>query len=585
MRRQIVQSLLVFATSASANAAVIFVDADQTTNPADGLSWATAFTDLQAAIDFASEEDQVWVAEGTYSPGPGASTFNIPPRISLYGGFDGVSPDFTSRDLVAHPTILDGAAAPSNAHHVVTMVNASHPTVLDGFVIRNGRINSTAAVRDGAGILLVADQSNCAPVISHCHIMNNEILASDGSDGNGAGIGMVVSDGGICLPVITECVIESNSAARRGGGVFVAPACHAMFTDCLFIANTASAGGGLGGGAVATTSESFVDIVGCAFWNNNCLGAGGAVSFQNAAASTIVDSLFAYNYTTSNANGGAVHATTTGTITIDRTGFVGNVARDGGALSLDFGVITVLNSIFSGNQATRDGGAVRSFTGDLINCTFAHNLAARNGGGIWSQAEVHNTIAWSNESTNTNHDNIYFVTAGSKMPSLVTYSNVEGGVPSDWGTTNLGIDPEFLDSDGVDDQAGTIDDDLRIAGHGVSPCLDAGDNARVSGVTWDFHRRQRLVDDVAATDAGSGSGPIVDIGAVEFPCLSYCDADLNDDGSVNFDDLNLVLLNWARLDSSCLPGDVDGSGEVNFDDLNRVLLRWGSDCTFPGIGL
>ncbi|MCA9312158.1 MAG: hypothetical protein KDA21_13175, partial [Phycisphaerales bacterium] len=138
---------------------------------------------------------------------------------------------------------------------------------------------------------------------------------------------------------------------------------------------------------------------------------------------------------------------------------------------------------------------------------------------------------------------------------------------------------------GADDYPGSLDDDLRIRGRGVSPCLDAGDNGRIAGATLDFHRRARLVDDTIAANSGLGSGAIVDVGAVEFPCTGYCEGDVNDDGAVNFDDLNLLLLNWGTGHPGCVTGDVDGSGFVNFDDLNRILLQWGSDCSFPGIGL
>ena len=39
----------------------------------DGLSWTTAYTDLQAALGEAVSGDQIWVATGVYTPGTARS--------------------------------------------------------------------------------------------------------------------------------------------------------------------------------------------------------------------------------------------------------------------------------------------------------------------------------------------------------------------------------------------------------------------------------------------------------------------------------------------------------------------------------
>ena len=55
-----------------------------------------------------------------------------------------------------------------------------------------------------------------------------------------------------------------------------------------------------------------------------------------------------------------------------------------------------------------------------------------------------------------------------------------------------------------------------------------------------------------------------------------CTGDANGDQAVDFDDLNMVLINWGTAGPA---GDVDNSGAVNFDDLNLVLTNWGTTCT------
>jgi hypothetical protein len=48
---------------------IYYVDASSTASDPDGLSWATAFKDIQSAVDIAAEKfgGQVWVAKGNYT--------------------------------------------------------------------------------------------------------------------------------------------------------------------------------------------------------------------------------------------------------------------------------------------------------------------------------------------------------------------------------------------------------------------------------------------------------------------------------------------------------------------------------------
>ena len=72
-------------------------------------------------------------------------------------------------------------------------------------------------------------------------------------------------------------------------------------------------------------------------------------------------------------------------------------------------------------------------------------------------------------------------------------------------------------SPGADGFWGTPDDDfgnLRL--QLTSPAIDAGNNAAVpSGVTTDLDGSPRIVDIASVPDTGSGTAPIVDMGAYE----------------------------------------------------------------------
>lgn len=56
-----------------------------------------------------------------------------------------------------------------------------------------------------------------------------------------------------------------------------------------------------------------------------------------------------------------------------------------------------------------------------------------------------------------------------------------------------------------------------------------------------------------------------------------CPGDINRDGSVNFDDLNIVLTNFG-VTADPVPGDTNGDCFVNFSDLNVVLASFGEQC-------
>ena len=48
--------------------------------------------------------------------------------------------------------------------------------------------------------------------------------------------------------------------------------------------------------------------------------------------------------------------------------------------------------------------------------------------------------------------------------------------------------------------------------------------------------------------------------------------DLDGDGDVDFDDLNILLASYGNDDG----GDLDGDGDTDFDDLNILLANYGS---------
>ncbi len=93
----------------------------------------------------------------------------------------------------------------------------------------------------------------------------------------------------------------------------------------------------------------------------------------------------------------------------------------------------------------------------------------------------------------------------------ITYSDVKMGYI---GTGNIDADPKFVDPNGEDGTPGTADDNLRLSPW--SPCIDAGDNSCYTDSQVDLDGNPRFVDDYSTADKGSGTAPIIDMGAYEF---------------------------------------------------------------------
>jgi len=83
----------------------------------------------------------------------------------------------------------------------------------------------------------------------------------------------------------------------------------------------------------------------------------------------------------------------------------------------------------------------------------------------------------------------------------------------------------------------------------------------------------------AFTSAGNGTGPGAGnaVGIVEWiaACEADCPGDVNGDGAVDLNDLNLVLVNFGQTTSE---GDANGDGVVDLNDLNLVLVNFGTSC-------
>ncbi|MBK8390233.1 MAG: right-handed parallel beta-helix repeat-containing protein [Saprospiraceae bacterium] len=261
---------------------VLFVDAAATNGTQDGLSWANAFTTLQAALDAAncSVFTEIWVSEGTYVPTSNPSgvadfspyaTFRMRNNLAIFGGFSSAANKliFQNRDPNLYPAILSGdfqrdGVLENNAFNVVNNYDTglNNTAYLDGFTIRDAYNNITGV---GGGMI----NNGSSPRIENCTFVNN--WASNGTIGkggamyNGAGSNPLVINckfffnstsgssyafGGaiandISAPIIKRCTFDGNSVSSvvspAGGAMYSAGGSNILIENSLFVNNSGSA--------------------------------------------------------------------------------------------------------------------------------------------------------------------------------------------------------------------------------------------------------------------------------------------------------------------------------------------------------
>jgi len=291
-------------------------------------------------------------------------------------------------------------------------------------------------------------------------------------------------------------------------------------------------------------------------WN----GGGG---FNVSGSPTMANLTFSGNLAIER-GGGMYHSE--GSPTLAGCNFSGNSAGIGGGMSSGgSGDPVLVNAAFSGNSATINGGGMEVDFGHptLTNVTFSENSAGDDGGGfhtsIGANTSIQNGIFWGNNASGEgdqifNDDNIF--------PGILRIwdSLIMGGCPSQTNCfgTPLTDDPLFVDADGADDIAGTLDDDLRLGM--ASPAIDSGSNdadldrdspgtTTLSNIATDLGGNPRIADgdsDMSAT---------VDMGAFETPppILYVDDTAVGDNDGHNWADAFLDLQDALRWG---LPGSM-----------------------------
>ncbi|MCU0963260.1 MAG: right-handed parallel beta-helix repeat-containing protein, partial [Pirellulaceae bacterium] len=337
-----------------------YVNAAQSTGAHDGRSWETAFTSVQDAL--AAGAAEIWVARGTYTPGPDRNaTFQLAQGGALYGGFAGHETQRDQRDWQGNPTILDGRGA----YHVVT--GADH-AVLDGFVITGGSAmgGEGGSPPGGGGRFPGGRPPMGAPrgqgaAGRPIHMTPQAIM---GGSNNGSGAGMLNFH---ASPTVRNCIFENNQAGK-GGAVY-------NMTSTSFPPRP-------------DASSKAPVFINCIFRKNTARGRGGGVSNDLGTAPTFLNCVFESNETPQ--KGGGMYNDFGCSPTLINCLFTGNSAQSAGGMGNDGGSSPVLYfCTFTNNHAVDYGAPLYQGTGpasnpSLIFCRITNNTCDWEGPGIYN---------------------------------------------------------------------------------------------------------------------------------------------------------------------------------------------------------
>ncbi len=538
-----------------ADQVIHYVNINNTAPLAPYTNWATAATNIQHAIDVATQIGAlILVSNGTYNTGGTVIFGSHTNRVAIN------KPVAVRSVNGPLQTFIIGVGGVGNA--AVRCVYVGTNAILSGFTLSTGgtRNPDTDPTVDyyregqggGAWCEISGMVSNC--VITSCSsyysaggifrgtVYNSTVkhcvaLWSDGGGASGATFydstivsnsvqASYASGGGVFSCTLYDCLLTRNSAPSSAGG-----ALGGLLIGCTIVTNWAPIGGGASGAIISN----------CVIALNSATTRGGGVN-----ACTVYDSTFTNNY--SQNGGGAYGSTLENCLLIKNQAgvsgggshsstakfcqYISNVASlgNGGGAHGGDSELPLYNCLAFGNTAAYGGGVADV---GMYNCTVAGNTATIRGGGLYvtmfGWSPVHNCIIYSNNAPTDANWHTESVDA--------IYSSCSTPKPN--AANNITDNPQFVD---------LLATNLRL--QATSPCINTGVNANVA-TTVDLDGNPRI------------SGGTVDMGAYE---LQEGEPDADGDGIPDW---------WESL-------HYGGATNANpaalaFNGVNTVLEAWIAD--------
>jgi hypothetical protein len=498
-------------------------------NGGNGLTWATAFTNLESAIAEAKDRNSnnisddnvaaIWVAAGQYKLG---DTISLLSNVGIYGGFTGIENKFSQRnpDPFTNDTAIVGQTDNTRrAFYASQVINA----VVDGFTISHW--NPT--IGGGGGAMYIVSSEGIQ--LRNIHFSKNSSIY-------GGALRLVNAESF----TIEYCVFSDNKSHRSdyramGGAIDINNQYYnARITIryCQFLNNiTDWMGGAINiSGAIDISNSIFEGNTVGNYFDSNFV-CGGAIRFFDADAK-LTNCRFSNNVIIgTSAGGGAIMSTTT-TLSITGCVIMDNYIRSrsspaeevmGSALRIDSsgGKVTfITNCTIVGNKCQGDpttNGAIYigSTSGFLYitNSIIADNEYADFNGTFYDGANITTPIDWVQDLSDLQNllDRINL--------SHTCIHPIVGELETALSMLGLGDSNIFMEAE--DDPF--LVNNWRTSGiprlQSSSPLIDAGYNYEdidpfIQGIQYlppiDFAGNPRIVD-------GNGDGVAqVDIGAYEF---------------------------------------------------------------------
>ncbi|KAB7731119.1 hypothetical protein F5984_09920 [Rudanella paleaurantiibacter] len=397
----------------------LYVNASAT-GASTGLSWADAFTNLQAALAYPCEAlREIWVAGGSYRPAAGTS-FAMRPNVVVYGGFIGTETEPNQRPAINLTTPSSTTLLGNGQSIISNGPGLTETAILDGFVLAdNTTISNGADIGNGAGITNDGSGTGnvCLPQIRKCWFVNNTVF-----NGKGGAIYNKAGNGGRSGALIRECVFVNNRA--KYGGAIHTDSDQLVVENSVFRANNATSQGAaifFGDGTVLISKSLFEEhanvftsegtvfsngtatIDSCVFRKNTgnyagLLFQGAYIQISNSqfidlgstpsdlesvaiSRGRVTNSLFLRI----KSQGTLFHS---GEVTVDKCRFEKNEGSVAGAI-WSLGDLKVSNSLFTENSSDQfagvfDGGSFRGGSGDK-NASFTNCVFTNNRGGIYGK--------------------------------------------------------------------------------------------------------------------------------------------------------------------------------------------------------
>jgi hypothetical protein len=272
--RALVLILALLALTVFANGQTILYVDDDAPDGGDGLSWNTAFNDLQDALDVGPGKGtvEIRVGQGLYVPtsridptDARSVTFQLASNTTLEGGYGGLGRDDPDdRDVTKYKSLLSGDLAyddqpgfnniSENACHVLLCELKTNVTI-DGLYIEAGNADiSNMTPSWGGGIL----NRSSSPTIRNCHFAQNKAQFG----------GAIFNDEG-ASPQIEDCTFADN-LGDWGTGIYNYHKSDPTITQCSFVGNHAESGGC----AIMNYGTSSPIIKNCEFISNTSIGGG-----------------------------------------------------------------------------------------------------------------------------------------------------------------------------------------------------------------------------------------------------------------------------------------------------------------------